>query len=60
MVNLGKRPRPVVVSDDEDEDVKAPSPKKIATPSKKFLTGPLNDAKFWVEGTLILEKEITS
>jgi hypothetical protein len=65
MVKLGKRPRAIVISDEESADESrvvtpkkmATSSKKVATPSKKVATPsktgttPSKDAKFWVEST---------
>jgi hypothetical protein len=50
MVQLGKRRRTIVVSDDEDVAEIAPStPEEVTTPTKPLPSKPSKDAKFWVE-----------
>ena len=54
MVKLGKRPRTIVLSD-EDDDAMESSPSQKFTSPPKFKTRPANDSKFWVESTALVD-----
>src|SRR5579871_429516 len=57
MVHLGKRARPIILSDDEQdmEVIQSSTDRKVGTPTKQFRSSPSKGAKFWVESFIRLE-----